>query len=406
MQTQGQLRPLRNECERKRWNELYHYAFYADKTEDAWKEWLQEHPAPENKEDRGYFVEGEMVSTCSLLSFEVRLRGSSVVLGGLADISTPPEHRRQGHCEKTLYHQCDEMRRRGINVSALWPFSRSFYREFGWATASEATAFKLNPEDLRDIGGEITDRGNWNRVKACHWETLREIRQVWAEPYDLTYHRSQDWWEKRIFKPFEGNLYAYCHRDTEGAADAYVIYTVTCNDRYDYQVKVADMAFTSPKAYRAILQFLHQHDSQASEYHLLRPMDDPLFRWLKSGKVTRGRGIMFRVVDIAAAVESVSYPADLSAEIFLEIEDDLTSWNAGLHRITVRDGEAAVRSAEDVSDAQVVRTDIGAFSQIFAGYVTASELHRGGEVDVQDESTLGVVDEIFPSCHPFMREYF
>ena len=50
--------------------------------------------------------------------------------------------------------------------------------------------------------------------------------------------------------------------------------------------------------------------------------------------------------------------------------------------------------------------DMAAFTQMFFGAFTATELAEAGFIEAENSEKLAVLDSMFPKCRNFINEYF
>ncbi len=404
-----QYRPLQDDTERQRWDELLHYAFAGEKDQQQQEQLQQAYPLPALVEPRGYFKNNQMVSACAVLPFEANLRGSKVPVAGLGAVTTAPEMRRKGLCRQMLLCWLEEVRKRNMYLSALWPFSRSFYRRLGWITATEYSQFEFSPSDLAEIPQNFDDHtGQLRPMQAHETDSVNDIYDDWASRYDLTITRCPDWWQRTILTQPRSRVYTYLHENGDGCADGYVIYALVRTNGWDRRMSVSDIAYSDASAYRSMLRFIYGHQPQANEVRISRPADDPLFLWLSGGTVKRQKGVMMRVVDVMRALESLRYPEGLSVSLVIQVSDEFASWNNAMYLLQIEGGRGRVRSyTRDRDGDWDVSLDIQSFSQLYAGYLNPEELRlRGGLTVAADSNILDLLGEVFPERNSFMMEDF
>lgn len=362
----------------------------------------------------GVFEGEDLVSICAHYGFDARLRGEWVPMAGLAAVATPPEHRRQGYVRRLVTASLDRWRGE-FPIAALWPFSRSYYEQFGWATANTFTEYTLPTTALsiaRERRASRDPDGDWRvrRATADDWADLQIAHEAHAADRELTIRRDEEWWRKRVFRTLGGeHPYVYvCERD--GELRGYVVYTFEkTGDRLDARrLEVADLAFVDHEARLALLALLADHDSQAAETvcyagdnSLLDLLEDP-----SDADCEIHAGPMVRVVDVPDALETTPYPEDVTADLTLAVADDTARWNDDTFRLRVADGggtceQAAVAPAE--ADAAV---GVGTLSQLVAGYHSVDEARRLGDLAVRESRVADVLAALFPPRSVYLRTYF
>jgi len=368
---------------------------------------------PERIADRyGAFIGEDLVSVCGHYDFRATLRGEWVPLAGLAAVATPPEHRREGYVRALVEHALDRWRGE-YPLAALWPFSRSYYEQFGWATANTATTYTCPPEQLAFARGAAEGRAR--PVEPDGWRALRSVHEAQAEATTLALkRRSEAWWRERVLSEGgDDRPWAYVW-ERDGEPRGYLVYSFEdAGEGFDdRRLGVDDMAAADHEARRGLLGFLADHDSQASEIRfesdartdVLDLVDDP-----DAVDCEVETGPMVRVVDAAEALEACPYPEAASADLTLRVTDETADWNDGRFRLTVGEGTGEcepVEVADGDSTSANATLDVGTLSQLVVGYHDAAAARRVGDLSVAEESVADSLAALFPPERVYLRTFF
>jgi len=354
----------------------------------------------------GLFAGDDLRSICVHYDFEAHLRGEWVPLAGLAAVATPPEHRRRGYVRRLIDESLDRWRGE-FPLAALWPFSRSYYEQFGWATSNTAYKHQVPLGQLSVARG--TADGRPKRLTADDWAALNEAYEAHVTGETLGLRRDERWWRERVLgDDDEPYIYAW---ERDGDVRGYVVYTFesTGDGMGDRRIDVAELAAADDDAFRGLLGFLADHDSQADRVDLSAPDDTLLDRVPSPGDVVCGvhTGPMVRVVDVPLALEATPYPDDATAEVSLAVGDDTAHWNDDVFTLDVSDGEATCtrRDELEAGDADAA-VDIGTLSQLVVGYRDVADLRRIGELSVTRESVAATLAALFPPETVALRDFF
>ena len=368
---------------------------------------------PQNHDDEldrigdgfGLFAGEELRSICVHYDFETHLRGEWVPLAGLAAVATPPEHRRRGYVRRMIDESLDRWRGEAP-LAALWPFSRSYYAQFGWATSNTAYKYQIPLGQLSFARG--TADGRPTRVTVDDWGPLNDAYEAHVTDETLGLRREERWWRERVLDDDDHYVYAW---DRDGEVRGYVVYTFesTGDGMGDRRIEVAELAAADDGAFRGLLGFLADHDSQADRVDLYAPDDTLLDRVPSPGDVACDvhTGPMVRVVDVPDALETTPYPDDVTAEVTLAVTDDTASWNDDVFTLAVSDGEATCtrRDALETDDADAT-VDVGTLSQLVVGYRDVADLRRVGELSVAREQVAAALASLFPPETVALRDFF
>lgn len=398
-----ELRPLPDDEAGDRLFARYvQYAFAPDRGPDV--DLDEDRPAPPRDRYGLYPPDGDgPVSICSSYDFRTRLRGTTLPMGGVSTVATPPEHRRQGHVATMLRALCREYRDDGTPLAALWPFDHPFYAQFGWATASRYLEWSGAPSALREAAA---DDGSWEQVDADAWADLDTVHERATDGYQLALDRSEAWWRERQLRGWESDPYVYLWRDDAGDPRAYVAYRIEGDWGDRTFVVRSNYEATDRAALRNVLGFVADHDSQVGEFNLRTAVDVSLHDMVDDPEALECElhaGPMVRVVDVPAALSALSYPVD--ARLTVGLEDPLLPAVAGRYEVAAADGTARVERVDESAASADATLGVGAFSQLVVGYRSAADLERAGELDA-DAATVETLDSLFPERTPYLQEGF
>jgi predicted acetyltransferase len=370
-------------------------------------------------ERRGMFNGEELRAVCRHHFFSARVRGVDVDLAGLSAVASPPESRRQGVVGEMLAESLTEYRDRGCELAALWPFKRSFYARYGWATANRYVTVDLPAEELA-FADEGDERGTFRRVDPDDWAPLDAVYDDHAARYTLALDRTEEWWRERVFSGWGTDPYVYAvDCDGEGEDEGtvgYVRYTIEDGEGEGEgdRLVVTDAAWTDRDAFGDLLRFCYYHDSQVDVVRLRGATDGGMWDLQdlvsddREVTVTVSRGPMVRVVDVEDALERFSYAAGVDEHLRVAVSDPVADWNDGVFDLDVTDGTATCRHVGRAADMDIdvdVALSVNALSQAVVGYRPVDRLANIGEVTA-DVDSLARLDTVFPATDVYLREFF
>ncbi|AKU08371.1 GNAT family N-acetyltransferase [Haloferax gibbonsii] len=405
------LRSLPEE-HRETYREFLNYAFRPENGPD----WSDERlPDPESYRPRGFYdappdapVEdldaADLRTVCAFYDFTARVRGEWHPLPGISAVASPPEARRRGHVGAMLDDLLAEFRDTGRYLSALWPFEYDFYRRFGWATANNYAKTTVPPDELGAVAADPA--GEFVRLDADDWARVKDVYAT-AATEDLAVDRSEGWIRHRLFRGWDGDPFVYGW-ERDGDLRGYVVYDVS-GDWESRTLSVNELVAVDAEARAQLFRFLRDHDSQVDEVvlsserestRLIDGLTDP-----RAATVEIKPGPMVRIVDVPAALESVSFPGDAACDLVLAVADDRCDWNDGSFRVVVGDGEARVEPDGDDADPDAT-VEIGALSQLLVGARSVESLARTDRLSVAREEAADALASVFSARDPYLREGF
>jgi predicted acetyltransferase len=346
----------------------------------------------------------DLAVVCAYYDFRIRVRGEHRPVGGVSAVASPPERRRQGLVGRLLRELHGELRAEGIALAALWPFEYAFYRQFGYATASEGASIEVSPEELAAVVAEPS--GRFRRAGLDDWAAFAAVYDAWADE-PLAMNRTEGFWRERTLSGWREDPYAYLWEDDDGDPRAYLVYRIE-EEGDDRTLSAYELAHADDEARRQAYRFLRDHNSQVEtvrlrsppETYLLETLDDP-----RAAEVQLRPGPMFRVVDLEAAAADLAVPTDAERAVVLDVTDDHLPWNDGRFALSAVGGEL---SCEPTDADPGIELGIGALSQLVAGFLPAERLETYGDLTAHDRVGVETLATLFPPEEPtpYLREGF
>jgi predicted acetyltransferase len=344
----------------------------------------------------------DLRAVCGSYDFTAKIRGDWHRAGGVSAVASPPERRRQGTVGRMLDALLERYRETGTAFSVLWPFEYAFYRRFDWATCNDYAEATIPPEQLAAVAPDPA--GSFRQLDAeTDLEAVRTVHEAWATE-SLAVRRTDGWWRERTFRGWETDPYVYGWFDDEGTLRGYLVYTFDDGDD-GRDMRVRECASADDEARAHLLRFCRDHDSQVETVTFTslpawaRPIDelpDP-----RAATLEVKPGPMVRLVDVAAALSSLSYGARES--VVLAVSDDRCAWNDDTFELRVDAAGAHVTRVEAAPDAEL---DVGALSQLAVGARGVAELERAGDLTPGDDAVRATLADLFPRERTFLREGF
>lgn len=356
------------------------------------------------------------VAVCAHHFFPLRIRGVDRAAAGLAAVASSPAHRRQGNVGRMLRESLAEYRDRDVVVSVLWPFEYRFYASYGWATASRYRRLRVPPDQLGFVGDLVATAGDaagrFRRLGADDYAAVRPVLAAMADRYDLTMAWTEEWWRERVLGGWKTDPFVYGW-ERDGELRAVCRYTFDA-DGDDTAMCVADVAVADDEAWFQLLRFCRNHDSQVGEVRLRAPPDAPILDLVADPRAVDCAvrpGPMCRLVDVAAAVSTLSPDPATEAAFSLAVDDPLAAWNETTYRVSVADGSATAEPLDASPDRADAAVDVGTLSQLYVGYRSVDEAVRaggltGGEATPLADDVAAALRALFPPRTTHLREKF
>ena len=343
--------------------------------------------------------DGDAVVGCSgSFTFDLTVPGGvAIETAGLTLVGVLPTHRRRGVLRAMMRRHLDDVRRRGIAVSALFASEGPIYGRFGYGLATWSAEIEIARHHTAFIGpaapehrARLVDEDEATRVFPSIWD-----RQRLSIPGMLS--RSEAWWRlRRASDPdaLRGGrpLLQRVLIEIDGRPAAYAFYRFSApislrdpSPPLDIVEAVAD----SPGATRALYRFLFDIDLVGSFRGMLQPADHPLLHMLadpRSLGLRLSDGMWVRIVDVGAALSKRGYGA--GQPVSISVTDALCPWNTGCWRV----GAGAVERVDEPPDLVM---DIDGLGAAYLGGVTFGELSRVGRVKEERPGSIARGDALF-----------
>lgn len=217
----------------------------ADPTADHWGAFLEEDGAP------------DPVASLVMNKLDVRFDGHIVKMGGVGGVATLPPYRRSGGIRACMQAAFRDLYDSGFALSALYPFSSAYYRQFGFEVGEHSIRWDIPLSELKlpQAGGKIT--------QLFPGDDLSPLLEVYNAMYggvNLSGVRKE--FDSALQKAnfFEGRQSVFLWENGDGVPAGCIIggrSGETLNCRTDFVQKNA-LLFRDTEALRALLDFVHR----------------------------------------------------------------------------------------------------------------------------------------------------
>jgi len=335
---------------------------------------------------------GNLVSGMANWPLPMYYDGHVVGMGGIGGVISLPEARMRGNIRGILRAVFADICEAGGVFSMLYPFSQTYYRQFGYEVCYAAHTYTFPTEQLKAYRQTGTARmvmpGDCDAV-------FRSIYDTYARRYNCAVARDDFAW-KRVLRdgdPYKCESYRYVLED-DGQGTAYCMFKPIKTGEYSFDLLLTDFAYTGPKALHSLLGFLYK---LAPQYHNIRiqaPSDLHPALFLPEPGTLRIAGmthIMARVLDARRALSLMRHPAGEGA-YRITILDDFLPDNTGTY--SVRFGAFGVDVQKGEVDAPSdLRVSVQAFAQLCLGFCALpAALLRA---DVELVGNQAVLEKVF-----------
>ncbi|MCL2106789.1 MAG: GNAT family N-acetyltransferase [Oscillospiraceae bacterium] len=235
-----------------------------------------------------------------------------VCVGGVASLP----HHRHGGAVRMLFGELERLaRQEGWAFGALYPFSDSYYRQFGYERASRYLQLDVPMRAVVDFAKsqpkELPNEaaGQMELMEGEASGELLRVYNAYAAGIPLMLRRGREHADRFYTKPLEDCRYCFLWRNgSSGAAEGMLQCELDAENRV---LMVRELAWLSPAALRGMLRFMRGYASKADTVRFCAlPMGSPvplLFNEYCENRVQVMNGAMLRIYDAARVLEG--FPA-------------------------------------------------------------------------------------------------
>ena len=334
-----------------------------------------------------------------LLSMGQLFGGRAVPMCGVAAVAVRHDLLRSGEGTFLLGAMLEELAGRGVALSTLYPAAPAFYRKAGYEAAGTQLLTSFSPTELTLLDHELPLR---QATDEDHDAVERLYREQVAPGQNGALERGRYIWSRlwgeRFGVPARGVV---IEDGGELLGYAYYRQHSVYGDRY--RLEILDLAARTPAALRRLWSFFADLETMVSRVTYPSAPQDPVFQLQDPPRslTCHLEPWFVRVVDLEAAVAQRGCPPGLTAEVDLEVVDELLPANAGRWRLTVENGRGEITRG----GSGTVRLDIRALASIYTGFAPPSSLALAGLLDGPPEA-LATLGALFAGPMPWMREDF
>ena len=320
--------------------------------------------------------------------------GQSVRAGGITAVGVAPDQRGSGVGRWMLQQSLEELHRQGVPIATLYPATTAFYRRTGFERAAQRLLYDVPLAEIgvRDYSLEAVPAG------PSEYAAIKQLYVQQAIRTSAFIDRPEFYWNS-ILEPKDKRVYSFIVQH-DGVPEGYVIFA---HAAWGETLKVSDIVALTPAAGRRLLTLLADHRSMTETMRLPGGPNDTLLFLMpeQKQKVGASLDLMLRIVDLVGALTARGYPAGVSAELQLDVRDEVLPWNNGRFIVTIADRRARVRSGGDGR----VRLHVRDLATLYSGYLTPQELQAASNL-AASQADLATAAQIFAGPRPWTPDMF
>jgi len=337
---------------------------------------------------------GRAVAGMTIIPMGHYFGGQSVRAGGITAVGVAPDQRGSGVGRWMLQQSLEELHRQGVPIATLYPATTAFYRRTGFERAAQRLLYDVPLAEIgvRDYSLEAVPAG------PSEYAAIKQLYVQQAIRTSAFIDRPEFYWNS-ILEPKDKRVYSFIVQH-DGVPEGYVIFA---HAAWGETLKVSDIVALTPAAGRRLLTLLADHRSMTETMRLPGGPNDTLLFLMpeQKQKVGASLDLMLRIVDLVGALTARGYPAGVSAELQLDVRDEVLPWNNGRFIVTIADRRARVRSGGDGR----VRLHVRDLATLYSGYLTPQELQAASNL-AASQADLATAAQIFAGPRPWTPDMF
>lgn len=377
---------------------LWDYCF--EKADTPFFEWYFSEYCLKNNLVLGGFEEktGRLENMLHLNPYNVYIRGHKEAMPYIVGVATAPAARGRHLTAPLLEMAFKVLRGERFAFALLMPINAGIYLPYDFAYCYYKHEYHLPLVDLVVQQPDVSTR--IERLTDYDAGYFAPVYAAFAAQHHGMVVRNEFQWNKLLTVHKLEKVQAAV-AFTGDRLTGYMFYNIENNT-----FKIQELLTLDLDAKRSLLQYAKGHLSQAEFVQWGAPGDDLTYLDFSKQEYTGQMApfMMARCIDAATALQFMQVPEDMTeGEITLLLTDKLIALNNYLVRLTVHEGQLTMTLTDAAED---VTLGMGAFTQLYWGAFSASELAAAGKIKVAAPEKLAFLDALFPKRANYINEYF
>jgi len=359
-------------------NQLMRKSFAPNMTKEAALEWSKKVMMKNHAIFGVWSKETLAAMICIKHPIENHIRGANLSFGGIGDVSTLPEHRRERLIRKIFGQVFTYMNENDIVYSALGPFSFPFYEKFGYALAEQILTYEFPGQYLKAMRGDPSI-------------VMRAYQPADAENV-LLVQRSMGRFGSRLFLPKEKLTSDHAYVLEQNNA---IVGFVRFSFKNENHMQVEPVFFTRDDVFPTVVDLVYRYGSQVKTISWKADPEIYLEAALKQpGMVKRRQDghMMIRVVKFREFCQQIKVPLVAAESVIVHLEDHDCPWNNGTFKLTPVSGRLEIQETDKDPEINLNALQL---SHVVGGLMTANDLRRMGGLECP-ASAAERLSRIFP----------
>ncbi|MFX0138252.1 MAG: enhanced intracellular survival protein Eis [Candidatus Hodarchaeota archaeon] len=352
----------------------------------------------------GVFDNEKLMSGCLVIPYKIKLRGKTFKMGGISEVATKPEYRNLDAVKNMLQQIFQDLYKKGVPTSVLYPFKVSFYEKLGYYVAEEQVLhhFKITSiktKKTKYFMKEVEDS----------FEDIKKVYNKITNFYDYIAIREEYHWKEILKKYYKFVCY------NENKPVGYVIIQFPKRDtewwkeltNIEETIYIREAFWLDNIAKQTIFNFLWSHRDHRNYVAGAFSVNENIIDMLDNPRILRREtyvNSLLRIVDVKKVLENLDYPIN-NFNLSIRIHDKQCPWNNGDFLLDLKNGEVGVKFVENKGGMVDLEINIGHLAQLLVGFRTIKDLLEFDLVTIKKDK-YELLQKIFPKANNFFRDFF
>lgn len=376
--------------------QLWDYSF--EKKDDPFYQWyFSEFCCKNNMVIGGFDEQDKLLNMLHLNPYMLRVRGFEQLTPYIVGVATAPAARGSHLFEPLLKTTFDILRTQQIPFVLLMPIHAGIYQPYQFSYCYFRHNYTMDLAKLNLKGFSVDLKVEYLPLNK---EILAEIYYNITKQWNGVPVRTDFQWDKLLKVHALENIHcAVCYEKDVPAG--YMLYKLQ-----DKTFTVVELLASSQKVKNRLLQYAAQHLSEVDTFTWLAEGWDKTYLHFADQQLSGSLQpfMMARCIDARLALSKLPVNEQIpDGSVNLLLTDNVIAGNNHLLQLSAVKGKISSISTTEQED---VTMDMAAFTQMFFGAFTATELAEAGFIEAENSEKLAVLDSMFPKCRNFINEYF
>ncbi|RZT15491.1 GNAT family N-acetyltransferase [Fictibacillus sp. BK138] len=362
----------------------------------------------------GYYKNEKLVGSMRFHDYEIHLHNQKLKAGGIGLVAVDLLNKKEKIAKEMLIYFLKHYQEKGATVAMLYPFRPDFYKKMGFGFGTKMNLYKIKPENF-------PSRGSKHNIKYLTEKDKEKLLECYNEYCLLTnglLNKTQSELEAIFKNPanriigceIDGKILGYCiFNFQKGEGTSFLINDIQVKELVYLDTKSLNEIFTFFNSQSDQVRYIVINTQDEDFYHLFSdPRNDTnhLIPFVYHESNTSGVGIMYRVLDVMRAFQSLGKKIDHNVNKIIRwnIFDSLLEENNKSIITEIKDGRLEL--IEKGSFELEINIDITNLSSLYVGSISFSKLINLGLAEISDKTVIPLVETIFKATKPLCMSGF